>query len=104
MITNEEENYRRIRKSHQAFEILHTLAAFEPSGRSNDCILAGYLDLLALGGSRLEIRTALERLDQMGLLRSSAVDDYMVVTLTEKGERVARGSDQIEGVAKPPRD
>lgn len=100
---NSEPDYQRIKRSLRHLEILRCLQINEPNGRSNDQILIRYLDRLALGGSTLEVRASIGELEQIGVVRTETVDEYVVVQLTDQGVRVASGEEVAEGVARPAR-
>ena len=102
LIPNEEDAFRQIRSRHQFFEILRIMAHPAFNGRMHDQMLGDCLEPFALGGSGAQIRNALIRLEELGLVRCSKVEAYVLAELTEKGERVAFGKDRMDEVARPP--
>lgn len=102
MILNEEDTYPRIRREHQAFHILYLLTLESFGGAANDRLVSDCLDVVKLGGSRDQIKAVMMSLEQKGLVRSWTSGDYVMISLKEKGERVALGHERIEGVARPP--
>lgn len=101
-IGNAEDPFPRLRAEEQALAILQAMAR-EVSGAVNDRVLAAYLDQIALGGLGDEVRAAILRLENLGLVKTRAVDHYLIATLTELGERVANGRAAAEGVSRPRR-
>ena len=104
MIPNEQEQFRKIQQKHQARRILEILINDAFHGRTNDGILGDILHLFAVGGSPQQIRSAIDRLEQMGLVRTQKHDECTVVEITGQGERVASGLESCEGVARFVRD
>jgi hypothetical protein len=102
LIPNEEDAFRQIRRKHQFLEILRLLTHPVFNRRISERMVGDCLEKVALGGSRAEIRTALYRMEELGLLRCIKYDDHFLCDLTEKGERIALGKDSMEEVARPP--
>ncbi len=102
MIPNEEHLFRQVRRKHQLFEILRMMVHPTFKGQINDRMAGDCLELVALGGSRAEIKTALHRMEELGLIRCVKRDDYLLCDLTEKGERIGLGKDFMDEVARPP--
>lgn len=102
LIPNEEDVYLRLRKEHQAFHILYLLTIESFGSAANDRLIADCLDVIKLGGSRDQIRAVMTSLEQKGLVRSWTSGDYLMISLKEKGERVALGHERIEGIARAP--
>lgn len=100
MTQNSPDPASEARRHHQALAILRAMASDAWMGRANDHVLGDYLDAIALGGSRSEIRSAVMRLEELGLVRNTAVEEYLIAILTEQGERVASGNLRVEGVAR----
>lgn len=98
---NEITPYRNFRQELQALEILKILLLKECGGTALDRVIGRCLDEIYLGGSREEIRAALRRLEQSDLVRTKEADEYLVVMLTERGERVGKGREQADGVDRP---
>lgn len=90
----------QIKGEHRALAILRFLHR-EPSYGSNERIIAAYLDLLAIGGTGAEIRSALDALERLALIRAESRDGLTVVWLTQAGEDAALGRTAVEGVLRP---
>jgi hypothetical protein len=90
----------QIKAEHRALAILRFLH-HEPSYSSNERIIAAYLDLLALGGVSAEVRSALDALERLALVRAESREGLIVVRLTQVGEDVALGRAIVEGVLRP---
>ena len=90
----------QIRSEHRALAILRVLER-EAGYRSNERVLGDYLDGLALGGLREDIRASLETLERSGLLKCDWCEALMIVTLTERGQEAATGRRIVEGVLRP---
>lgn len=103
MVGNEEDVFRKIKAEHQALQILQVLVLPVACGRSNDSILSACLDKCGMYGTPEEIRTVISFLERSGLVRTDKVDDYLIVAITDAGERVAEGKQIIDGVARPKR-
>nr|WP_321307534.1 hypothetical protein [uncultured Sphaerochaeta sp.] len=103
-MTNADEPLRKLRSEHQARAILQALASDVCNGSITDYLLCDYLRTIALGGSLAQVRTAVGRLEEIGLVETRNVDEYLIATLTRDGEEVATGITQVDGIAKPRRD
>jgi hypothetical protein len=102
-LANAHSDIARIKAEHRALAILRFLHR-EPSYGSNERIVAAYLELLAIGGGCNEIRSALDDLERLGLLRAERRAGLMVVWLTQSGEDAALGRSNVEGVLPPAPD
>lgn len=102
LIPNNEDAYLRLQREHQAFHILYLLTIESFGGAANDRLLSDCLDVVKLGGSRDQVKAVMMSLEQKGLVRSWTSGDYLMISLKEKGERVALGHERIEGVARAP--
>ena len=98
---NETPPYRAFRQELQALEILKILLLNECGGTALDQVIGRCLDEICLGGMPEEIRAALRRLENLDLVRTKEVSEYLVVILTERGERVGKGHERAEGVERP---
>lgn len=93
----EQDRIAAIKAQHRALVIL-TVLYDEPSGMSNDAILADFLWELGMGSERGTIGSALEELAQLGALLLNKQNEVLRVQLTQKGDDLARGrarSDQV---------
>ena len=97
--SNSEPVLDQIRREHRALAILRALER-SPGYASNDRVLADWLDALALGGTRDEVRSTLDLLVRAEAVRITDVCAIVVVTLTERGAELARGKTSAEGVLK----
>lgn len=61
-------------------------------------MLAEYLHTFALGSSREQVRGALQRLSDLGLVLVETVEELPIARLTERGEFVTLGNASYEGV------
>jgi hypothetical protein len=106
--SNEIDSFTRIRKEEQALQILRNLLHEAFGGHGSNRTIGACLEEIGLYGSATQIRETLQRLEAQGLLRSRTVEGYdeshLIVSLTDEGERVARGKQAAEGVARPSRD
>ncbi|MBB2821658.1 UNVERIFIED_ORG: hypothetical protein GGD51_005152 [Rhizobium esperanzae] len=103
MAGNEEDVFRKAKSEYQALQILQVLVLPAACGRSNDSILGACLDKCGMYGTREEIRMVISFLERSGLVRADKVDEYVIVAITDAGERVAEGKQIVDGVARPPR-
>lgn len=107
LIANKSNFIQTIMDEHQALEILLILASKFANGAANEFVLSSCLDGFALGGSQAQIRTALHRLEAVGLIRTETIDRFgephIVAVLLDQGRRVAEGKDACDGVARPSR-
>lgn len=72
-----------------------------PGYRSNSSVLASLLDGFGHTVSRDYVKTQLHWLDEQGLVGITDLDGLKLVTLTERGHDVARGSVTVPGIARP---
>ena len=90
----------QIQAEHRALAILRILQR-QIGYRSNERVLGGYLDGLALGGSAEQISESVNTLERPDLPKCSWHETLMIVTLTELGEEVALGRRNVERVLRP---
>lgn len=98
--SNEPSEIERIKQQHRALAVLRFLER-EPGSRSNDQIITARLDSIGLVGSREQLLGCLDRLEANGLTVQHTMEKLVVVELTAKGEEVAQGRCEIEGVLRP---
>ncbi|OWO89533.1 hypothetical protein B5E41_30430 [Rhizobium esperanzae] len=103
MAGNEEDVFRKAKSEYQALQILQVLMLREACGRSNDSILGVCLDKCGMYGTPEEIRAVISFLERSGLVRTDKVEEYVIVAITDSGERVAEGKQIVDGVARPTR-
>ncbi|MER8910961.1 hypothetical protein NKH99_25420 [Mesorhizobium sp. M0854] len=97
MLRNTIEPMHAIRREHQALAILRVLRR-DQGRQANDRVLADYLQTIALGGSHEQVRDALQRLSELGLVVVESIEELAIARLTERGEAVAVGNDSCEGI------
>lgn len=102
-MSNEEEIFRQLKKEQQALQILAVLLMPAANGCSNDVLLGSYLERCGLYALPEELRGVLDMLERCALVRTKSVDAFLVVELTDAGERVAQGKQCVVGIARPPR-
>ena len=102
-ISNEPNRMKAIRDSYQALAILR-VAFREPSYRANGDVLGAYLDQLGLGNSAADLRTNLETLEKLGVLKLNFVERIPVIELTQHGIEVALGRTIQDGIQRPDPD
>jgi DNA-binding GntR family transcriptional regulator len=102
MLSNQERPIQRIRDEHQALAILQILCTDVANGQANERVLAACLDIIALGGSRLNVRAALQRLGEQRLIVIETVEpcgeSVVVAAITDQGQRVAEGKTRLRGL------
>jgi hypothetical protein len=103
MVGNDEDVFRKAKSEYQALQILQVLVLPVACGRSNDSILGACLDKCGMYGTPEEIRTVISFLERSGLVRTDKVYEYVIVAITDAGERVAEGKQIVDGVARPTR-
>jgi len=54
-------------------------------------------------GTPEEIRAVISFLERSDLVRTDKVEEYVIVAITDAGERVAEGKQIVDGVAHPTR-
>lgn len=89
----------KILREHQTLTILRTMVHPAFNRSATDGMLYQCLERMGQYCSRGAVRALLDHMEQIGLLNTRKVEDCVVATLTEKGERVALGKDRCEGVA-----
>lgn len=99
--SNELPYIERIKQQHRALAILRLLGR-QPGSMSNICIISAYLDRIGLVSTREGLLDCLDQLEANGLIIRRAVEKLIVVELTTKGEEVAQGRCEVEGVLRPP--
>ena len=97
---NTSPDIERIKQQHRALAVLRFLER-EPGSRSNDQVITARLDSIGLVGSRAQLTGCLDRLEASGLTVQHTVESLIVVELTAKGEEVAQGRCEFEGVLRP---
>ncbi|MBN9233556.1 MULTISPECIES: hypothetical protein [Phyllobacteriaceae] len=106
--SNEIDPFTHIREEEQALQVLRILLHDAFGGHGSNRTIGACLEEIGLYGSPTQIREILQRLEAQGLLRSRTVEGYdeahLIVSLTDEGERVARGKQMADGVARPSRD
>lgn len=107
MTANDRAFIRKAWDEGQALAILQLLASEVFKGKGNDSVLLDGLEGLGFCGTRDQLRTALSRLESLGLLRTEKMeafgDSYMVASITEEGEDIVQGKQRAEGVSRPSR-
>jgi hypothetical protein len=103
MAGNEEDVFRKAKSEYQALQILQVLMLRAACGRSNDTILGVCLDKCGMYGAPEDIRAVISFLERSGLVRTDKVEEYVIVAITDAGERVAEGKQIVDGVARPTR-
>jgi len=103
-VTNSEEPLRKIRDEHEALAILEAAASKACNGTITDWMLYDYLPKVGFAGSVERIRTAMHRLESIGLIQLRSVNDRLIADLTRSGEEFLSGIAPAEGVAKPRRE
>ena len=61
------------------------------------------LDKCGMYGTPEEIRAVISFLERSDLVRTDKVEEYVIVAITDAGERVAEGKQIVDGVAHPTR-
>lgn len=72
-------------------------------GDANESVLQSCLDHFGHRISRDQVRTIISWLKEQGLVEVKNVCDCMVVTITGRGQDVAEGRIETDGVKKPRR-
>lgn len=88
------------KSEHRALALLRFLGR-QSGNVSNECIIILLFDKIGLTCSRQEVRDGLERIEKLGLIQTSKIDDLVVVNLLAKGEEVAKGCIATDGVLRP---
>lgn len=97
---NEIDTMEQHKTEHRALALLRFLDR-QVGNVSNDCIINLLFEKIGLVCSRQDVRDVLERTEKLGLIRTSKVDDLVVVNLLAKGEEVAKGRTLTDGVLRP---
>lgn len=98
--SNEIDPIEQHKSEHRALALLRFLNR-EPGNVSNECVINILFEKIGLVCSRQQVRDGLERLEKLGLIRTSKTEDLVVVSLLAKGEEVAIGRVTAEGVLRP---
>jgi len=98
--SNELSNIEWIKQPHRALAVLRLMAR-QPGTVSNDRVISDYLDSVGLVSTREELVGCLDRLEANELITRRDVEKLIVVELTLKGEEVAQGHGEAEGVLRP---
>lgn len=98
-IANDFDPLPKILREYQALTILRALVHPAFNRNATDGMLYQCLERMGQYCSRGAVRALLDEMEQIGLLNMRKVEDCVVATLTEKGERVALGKDRCDGVA-----
>lgn len=85
---------------HRALALLRFLER-QPGNKSNECIVSALFETIGLACSRQQVRDDIARIEKLALIRSSNVEDLLVVILLAKGEEAANGRIAIDGVLRP---
>ncbi|QDL55334.1 ArsR family transcriptional regulator [Rhodoferax aquaticus] len=72
-----------------------------PGYRANSSILANLLHQMGHATTRDQAKTEMRWLAEQGLLKLEEVGSVIVATLTERGQDVAEGRSQVDGIARP---
>ncbi len=72
-----------------------------PGFRANSSVLANVLHQFGHSVTRDQVKTELRWLQEQGLVRIEEAGQVLVATLDERGQDVAEGRAQVDGVAKP---
>lgn len=103
MSGNEEDTFRKVKSEYQALQVLQVLMLPAACGRSNDSILGACLDKCGMYGTPEEIRAVINFLERSGLVSTNKIYDYVIVAITDAGERAAEGKQLVDGVVRPAR-
>ena len=98
--TNDIAMLDRHKLEHRALALLRFLDR-QPGNKSNECIIVALFETIGLVCSRQQVRDDIERIEKLALVRSSNVENLLVVSLLAKGEEVANGRITIDGVLRP---
>ena len=98
--TNEVSYLEQQKSDHRALALLRFLDR-EPGYTSNEHIISCLFDKIGLMCSRQQIRDLIERIEKIGLIRTSRTGDLVVVSLVASGDEVAKGVTTVEGVLRP---
>lgn len=97
---NSQPKLDRIVAEHRALATLRLLYR-APGNRSNERIIAAWLEELGLTGLREQLHDMLDGFESGGFIRCERPGDLLVAVLTQTGEEVARGIRSAEGVLRP---
>ena len=91
---------KSIRIRHRKYLILRALYD-EMGNRLNERVMADFLHLYAVDGTRVDLRSAYEDLHREGLLDIVVVDDIQVLSLTLRGAELVERKSTNETVYRP---
>ncbi len=78
------------------------LALHEATGyKSNHMLLCSFLDSVGHTVSHDQTKTDLQWLQDQGLLTSTVHDNFIIPTITQRGQDVATGHAKVPGVKRP---
>ena len=96
------EAFKQLMAEHRRLAILRALADPKSGGSSNDSILQSAVVEVGVPSSRDQIRSAVNWLDEQGLLSVRKLDSgTMVAAITQSGIDVANGLSTVDGVQRP---
>lgn len=84
----------------QRLVLLQALAQ-DPDYRTNDLILATWLDETGMTLSADKLRTELTWLEEQGFVTLAALGTLTIATLTNRGLDIAQGKTSAAGIARP---
>ncbi len=93
-------NYSDFLRHDQRLVLLRILLEM-PSYKANSSVLANMLSQLGHSVSRDLVKTELRWLSEQGMLVLQEVASVLVATLSERGQDVAEGRSQVDGIARP---
>lgn len=99
-VRNRPDELSRLRSEHRALAILRLLDR-QPGYRSNELLIADWLAMIGLAGTRAEARDLLETLERKRLVKLETTERMIVAELTEQGLDAAKGVTIVEGVLRP---
>lgn len=100
MIKNTEESLDKLKRKHCALVILRTLER-SPCYQANSEVLQSWLDHIALGLTHDQFRQLCQSLYDVGFLTLEDRAQLFVLSLTNTGRDVARGSITSDLVERP---
>jgi Fe2+ or Zn2+ uptake regulation protein len=93
-------SYKKTLTENRRLGILQILA--EDSGYEvNSAILQQALESIGVGGTLDQVRSECAWLEEQGLVTTRETGSFVVVTLTQRGEDVARNRIAVPGVKRP---
>jgi hypothetical protein len=72
-----------------------------PSYRANSSILSNLLHQLGHAATRDQVKTEMRWLSEQGLINLDDAGSVLVATLQERGQDVAEGRSQVDGINRP---